>query len=92
MTGVQTCALPIYVPEELQRRTHADIQGNIPTLQKIFGDNFIIIDNTNTPDLSLAQKKINRFMSAPPSKPAALEWIKQQNMSRKGSFGAKMIK
>ena len=67
------------VPEELQRSTHAQIQRNIPTLQKIFGDNFIIIDNTNTPDLNLAQKKINRFMSAPPSKPAAVQWMREQN-------------
>jgi len=70
------------VPEELQRNTHSDIQRNIPTLQKIFGNNFFEIDNTNTPDLTLVQKQINRFMSAPPSKPAALQWITQQKQQR----------
>lgn len=74
------------VPEELQRKTHADIQRNIPALQKIFGNNFFEIDNTNTPNLEMAQKQINRFMSTPPSKPEALKWIEQQKLQRRSSF------
>lgn len=70
------------VPEELQRSTHADIQSNIPTLQKTFGSNFFEIDNTNTPNLEAVQKQINRFMSTPPSHPAALEWIQQQKAQK----------
>jgi cytidylate kinase len=71
------------VPEDLQRRTHADIQRNIPALQKIFKNNFFEIDNTNTPNLEAVQKLINRFMSMPPSKPAALQWIQQQKQQRR---------
>jgi hypothetical protein len=71
------------VPEELQRKTHGDIQRNIPTLQKIFKNNFFEIDNTNTPELEAIQKQINRFMSAPPSQPAALQWIQQQKQQRR---------
>lgn len=71
------------VPEELQRKTHADIQRNIPVLQKIFGANFFEIDNTNAPNLEAVQKQINRFMVAPPSKEAAVQWIQQQKQQRK---------
>lgn len=66
------------VPEDLQRKTHADIQQNIPRLRQLFGDNFFEIDNTSTPNLESVQKQINRFMSAPPKKEAALSWIQQQ--------------
>ena len=71
------------VPEELQRRTYADIQRNIPTLQKIFGANFFEIDNTNIPNLEVVQKQINRFMFSPPSKRAAIQWIQQQKEQRR---------
>lgn len=71
------------VPEELQRKTHADIQKNIPTLQRIFKTNFFEIDNTNTPNLQAVQKQINRFLATPPSKEAAVEWIEQQKQQRK---------
>lgn len=70
------------VPEDLQRKTHADIQRNIPTLKQLFRSNFIEIDNTSSPDLELAQKQINRFMSTPPTKDAAIQWIEQQKQER----------
>lgn len=71
------------VPEELQIKTHADIQRNIPILKQIFGKYFFEIDNTNTPDLSLVQKKINQFLMTSPSKPQAQEWIKNQKNIRR---------
>lgn len=71
------------VPEDLARSSHAQIQRNIPQFQKLFGKNFFHIDNTNIPDLVSAQKRINQFMSASPSKPAALKWIREQKAQRK---------
>ena len=71
------------VPEDLQRKTHADIQKNIPHLRQLFGNNFFEIDNTSTPNLEAVQKQINRFMSAPPKKEAALSWIQQQKQQFK---------
>lgn len=71
------------VPETLQRQTHAAIQKNIPTLQQIFKSNFFEIDNTNTPNLHVVQKKINQFLKSPPSQPAAQKWIAQQKEIRK---------
>jgi len=71
------------VPEELQRKTHADIQRNIPILKQIFGKYFFEIDNTNTPDLALVQKKINQFLMTSPSKPQAQEWINNQKNIRR---------
>lgn len=66
------------VPEKLQRITHADIQKNISTLKRLFGDNFFEVDTTDNPDLNVVQKQINRFMSTPPKKEAALNWISRQ--------------
>lgn len=67
------------VPEDLQRKTHADIQANIPKLKQLFRNNFFEVDNTSTPNLEAVQKQINRFMSAPPTKEAATQWIERQS-------------
>lgn len=66
------------INEPFQRATHAQVQKNLPKFQQLFKDNFFYVDNTNTPDLTEIQKQVNRFLSTPPSKPAALQWIQQQ--------------
>jgi len=99
------------IPQDFQRTTHEQIQKNIPTLQKIFQNNFFYIDttkkdaelekgdrklknwnrqlgpidNSSNPINSKLQAikiQINKFMSAPPSNPAALQWIAQQKQQR----------
>lgn len=66
------------VPEELIRSTYNQIQGNLEEIKNLFcAENFIEIDNTNTPDLKMAQKQINKFLNASPSKQAAVNWIEQ---------------
>ena len=35
-----------------------------------------MINNEGAVDLSQEEKVVNRFLSTPPSKPAAVEWIK----------------
>ena len=70
------------VPLDLAKSSHEQIQANIPKYQQIFGKNFFVVNNEGAVDLAKVEKSINQFMSAPPSKPAALQWIKQQQSER----------
>lgn len=83
------------VPLERLKKTHAEVQPNIGAFQQAFGENFFYIDTTHFPpeffqkknfpppaELIPIQKKINQFLSAPPSHPAALNWIEEQKAQR----------
>jgi adenylate kinase family enzyme len=74
------------INEPYQRATHAQVQKNLPKFQQLFKDNFFYVDNTKVPNLEEVQKRVNRFLATPPSKPAALQWIAQQKEQRKKSF------
>lgn len=64
------------VPLDLAKSSYEQIQRNIPTLKNIYGQRLLIISNEGAVDLSQEKKRVDAFMSAPPNKPAAIEWIK----------------
>lgn len=69
------------VPEDVAKTSHAQIQGNIPELKRLFGDKFIYIDNDTKPDkavLDAARKKVRSFLAAPPKHLKAIAWITDQ--------------
>lgn len=59
-------------------KAYQQVQTNIPRLRELYGNRLIVIDNETAPDLSGPMKIVNNFLSAPPSKPAAVQWIKSQ--------------
>jgi shikimate kinase len=64
------------VPLDLAKSSYEQIQKNIPQLKTMYGNRLMIINNEGAVDLSQEKKVVDRFMSAPPNKPAAIEWIK----------------
>jgi adenylate kinase family enzyme len=67
------------VPLDLAKSSYAQIQQNIPKLRQLYGNRLLIINNEGAVDLSQEKKVVDRFMIAPPSKPAAIEWIKSHS-------------
>ncbi len=61
-------------PQEVAQM-HQEVQQNIDTLKQAFGKNFLEVDNTFVPDLTKASARVDAFLSKPPSKPQAREWI-----------------
>lgn len=52
------------------RKVHADLQQKLGELQSIFGQNMLIVDNSeDRTDFSDAQKAVDRFLSAPNRRP-----------------------
>lgn len=64
------------VPLDLAKSSYEQIQKNIPKLKTLYGNRLMIINNEGAVDLSQEKKRVDAFMSAPPDKPAAIEWIK----------------
>jgi adenylate kinase family enzyme len=64
------------VPLDLAKSSYEQIQQNMPKLQQLYGKRLLIINNEGAVDLSQEKQVVDRFMSSPPSKPAAIEWIK----------------
>ena len=67
------------VPLDLAKSSYQQIQQNIPKLQELYGSRLLIINNEGAVDLTQEKKVVDRFMNAPPSKPAAIEWIKSHS-------------
>lgn len=70
------------VPLDLAKSSYQKIQQNIPKLKQLYGNRLLIIDNEGAIDLSQEKTIVNRFMAAPPSKPAAVAWIKAHSQSQ----------
>jgi adenylate kinase family enzyme len=70
------------VPADLAKSSYDQIQQNIPKLQQLYGNKLLIINNEGSVDLTQEKTIVDRFLSAPPSKPAAVEWIKSQGASQ----------
>ena len=64
------------VPLDLAKSSYEQIQQNIPKLQQLYGKRLLIINNEGAVDLQQEKQVVDRFMSSPPTKPAAIEWIK----------------
>ena len=84
------------VPSELVSDLWNDVQQNLMKYQQIFGaGRFHIIDNSGGLEDLDRQKNFDkvyvetqRFLNTPPSKKAALEWIKQQKEQNDGQRSA----
>jgi adenylate kinase family enzyme len=70
------------VPLDLAKSSYEQIQQNIPKLQQLYGNRLLIINNEGAVDLSQEKQIVDRFMSAPPTKPAAIEWIKAHGQAQ----------
>jgi predicted kinase len=73
------------LPDAFVEKMWSAVQKNIGRLQSMFGkENFVIIDNSYDQrpyvqdHIDRVQKAVNAFMSAPPSKPLATQWIESQ--------------
>lgn len=67
------------IEREFVENTWNQVQRGLGKLQNIFQERFFIIDN-NRKDVNLkyASKSLDRWLSTPPMKMKAQEWIKQQ--------------
>ena len=70
------------VPLDLAKSSYEQIQQNIPKLQQLYGKRLLIINNEGAVDLQQEKQVVDRFMSSPPSKPAAVEWIKAHGQAQ----------
>jgi DNA-binding CsgD family transcriptional regulator/adenylate kinase family enzyme len=70
------------VPADLAKSSYDQIQKNIPKLQQLYGNKLLIINNEGAVDLRQEKVIVDKFLSAPPSKPAAVQWIKSQGASQ----------
>lgn len=59
------------VDVEFLKQAHADSQRNIGSFQAMFGDDFVVVDNTGTPNLEYLEKRFRRFLNSPVRKKAA---------------------
>lgn len=70
------------VPLDLAKSSYEQIQQNIPKLKQLYGNRLLVINNEGAVDLSQEKKIVDRFLSAPPNKPAAVEWIKTHSQQQ----------
>ena len=79
------------VPEKIVRDSWHDVQQNLGGFQRLFGRNFLIVDNSKTLDEDEAQKKfdslvkqgVNKFMKAPVKNRIGINWIKRARLLKK---------
>ena len=79
------------VPEKIVRDSWHDVQQNLGGFQKLFGRNFLIVDNAKTLDEDeaiknfnqLVKQGVNRFMKAPVKNSIGKKWIKRARLLKK---------
>lgn len=79
------------VPEKIVRDSWHDVQQNLGGFQRLFGRNFLIVDNSATLDEDEAQKKfeslvkqgVNKFMKAPVKNSIGKKWMKRARLLKK---------
>ena len=70
------------VDAEFVTSTWQQVQNGLGKLQGTFGQNFYIIDNNETPNVSYVDKAMRAWLAQPPRRPAATDWIKKQQAAR----------
>ena len=70
------------VDAEFVTSTWQQVQNGLGKLQGTFGQQFYIIDNNDTPNITYVDKAMRAWLAAPPRRPAAAEWVKQQRAAR----------
>ena len=77
---------PRQLPDDQVKKMWNEVQNNLGGFQRIFGQNMIIVDNSdgiNTDQVLLqAYRDVQRFVKAPLRSRKALQWIKQQKAAR----------
>jgi len=79
------------VPEKIVRDSWHDVQQNLGGFQRLFGRNFLIVDNSATLDEEEAKKKfddlvkqgVNKFMKAPVKNSIGKKWMKRARLLKK---------
>ena len=79
------------VPEKIVRDSWHDVQQNLGGFQRLFGRNFLIVDNSKTLDEDEAEKKfeslvkqgVNKFMKAPVKNSIGKKWIRRARLLKK---------
>ena len=79
------------VPEKIVRDSWHDVQQILGGFQKLFGRNFLIVDNSKTLDEDEAEKKfeslvkqgVNKFIKAPVKNRIGINWIKRARLLKK---------
>jgi predicted kinase len=70
------------VDDQFVTQTWQQVQNGLGKLQGTFGQQFYIIDNNDAPNITYVDKAMRAWLAAPPRRPAAAEWIKQQQAVR----------
>ncbi len=77
---------PRQLPDDQVKKMWNEVQNNLGGFQRMFGQNMIIVDNSdgiNTDQVLLqAYRDVQRFVKAPLKSRKALQWIKQQKAAR----------
>jgi len=79
------------VPEKIVRESWEDVQQNLGGFQRLFGRNFLIVDNSKTLDEEQAEKKfeslvkqgVSKFVKAPVKNRVGINWIKRARALKK---------
>ena len=79
------------VPEKIVRDSWHDVQQNLGGFQRLFGRNFLIVDNSKTLGEDEAEKKfeslvkqgVNKFMKAPVKNSIGKKWMKRARLLKK---------
>ena len=66
------------VPDEVVKKSHAEVQIGKKALQQVFGSNFIEVINDGDADFTAPSKFVRQFLSKPLS-PTANRWIDQNS-------------
>ena len=79
------------VPEKIVRDSWHDVQQNLGGFQRLFGRNFLIVDNSKTLGEDEAEKKfeslvkqgVNKFVKAPVKNRIGINWMKRARLLKK---------
>ena len=70
------------VPQQIATDSWKNVQKNIGKFQQIFDSRMFVIDNSEDSDvmqrIQEVEKTMRKFLSSPPSKKQALDWIQTQ--------------
>ena len=70
------------VPQQIATDSWKNVQKNIGKFQQVFDSRMFVIDNSEDSDvmqrIQEVEKTMRKFLSSPPSKKQALDWIQTQ--------------
>lgn len=72
-----------FIDSKFVAQAWQQIQNGLGKLQSMFGHNFLIVDNNKDLNLKYVDKAMRQWLSLPPYRPAAKEWIKSQGEQRR---------